>query len=131
MPRLARLRIACMSALALVPAAAFAAPLSVEVWTDRGNDAVYQPGDLLEIQTRVSSDAYMLVYEIDAEGFVHLLFPAHAGASNRIEGNRTYRIPGDAASDLELVVQEPVGQGYIVSVASVEPFGPLPWSLRP
>jgi Domain of unknown function (DUF4384) len=131
MPRLARFRIVLMSALALVPAAAFGAPMSVEVWTDRGNDAVYQPGDLLQIKTRASADAYMLVYEIDAEGYIHLLYPAHPGATNRIEGGRTYRIPDDAASDLELVVQEPTGQGYLVAVASEVNFGPLPWYLRP
>ena len=47
----------------------------VEVWTDKGPDAVYQPGDPLLVKVRVSDDAYLMVYEIDSEGNVRLLSP--------------------------------------------------------
>ena len=44
----------------------YATGLQVDVWTDRGNDAVYQPGDTMLVQVHVSNDAQLLVYEVDA-----------------------------------------------------------------
>src|SRR5262249_6692920 len=35
--------------------------LDVELWTNRGQDAVYQPGDPLEVKVKTSDDAYLLV----------------------------------------------------------------------
>jgi hypothetical protein len=119
---------ALIAALA-VPAPAAAARLSVEVWTNRGDEAVYKNGDLLQLGARANEDGHLLVYEIDADGYVNLLFP-YQGASDFIDRRETYRIP-DGESDLELVVEGPVGQGYVVAVFSTEPFEPMPWYLRP
>lgn len=113
----------------LVPAVGQARGLGVEVWTDRGSEAIYQPGDRMEIRTRATDDAYLLVYEIDSEGYVHVLFP-YRGRNGMIEGRTTYRVP-DEDADVELVVEKATGQGYIVAIASDEPFGDLPWYLRP
>ena len=107
---------------------ASARSLSVEVWTDRGKDAVYQPGDKLQIKARPSEDAYLLVYEIDAEGYVHVLFPQERD-NGLIEARTTFEIPAEGSSE-ELVVQGPVGEGYVVAVASRDPFQNLPWYLR-
>jgi hypothetical protein len=112
-----------------LPSGARAERLGVRVSTDRGEDAVYNSGDALEISAKVSGDAYLLVYEIDAEGALHLLFPfERAGAY--VEGPTTVRLPS-SDSDYQLVVEGPVGEGYIVAIASREPFGSLPWYLRP
>jgi len=113
----------------LLPGASFARGLAVEVWTDRGNEAVYQPGEHMQIRVRSSQDGHALVYEIDAEGYVHLLFPEASG-SGFVEARQTYRMPPED-SNVELVVQEPVGECYIVAIASVAPFDSLPWYLRP
>ena len=121
--------VALLAALALSPQLAVAAGLDVEIWTDRGNDAVYDPGDVLEVQARTSEDAFLLVYELDAEGYVRLLFPYH-GNNGHVPGGEVLAVP-DERSNLELVVQEPVGQAYIVAIASREPFAELPWYLRP
>ena len=42
--------------------------LRAKVWTDRGGDAVYRPGDDVLVRFRVSEDAYVCVYNIDTEG---------------------------------------------------------------
>ncbi|MGH7730713.1 MAG: DUF4384 domain-containing protein [Candidatus Eiseniibacteriota bacterium] len=121
---------AFLALLAMAPAAAGARSLDVEVWTDRGDDAVYQPGDALEVRARVSDDAYLMVYEIDAEGYVRLLFPFQGG-SGFVERRRTYTVPPERAN-VELVVEkESVGQCYVVAIASRERFRELPWYLRP
>uniref|UniRef100_A0A832I228 DUF4384 domain-containing protein n=1 Tax=Eiseniibacteriota bacterium TaxID=2212470 RepID=A0A832I228_UNCEI len=126
MKRLLGLALALAVAL---PATAAARALGVEVWTNRGNDAVFQPGEGMQIKVRTSDDAYLLVYEIDAEGAVRVLWPWH-GASGFAEGRRTYRLPPEG-SGVQLVVEGPVGQGYVVAIASERPFRALPWYLRP
>jgi hypothetical protein len=116
---------------ALAAPAAWADPgaLEVEVWTDRGNDAVYQPGDAMEVRVRSSDDGYLLVYEIDAEGYVRLLWPDR-GSRGFVEGRQTLKVPSER-SNLELVVEEPTGQGHLVALVSRDPFRELPWYLRP
>ena len=122
--------LAVLGLLVMAPAAAGARGLDVEVWTDRGDDAVYQPGDALEVRARASEDAYLLVYEIDAEGYVRLLYP-YRGGSGFVEGRHTYTVPPERAN-VELVVEKgPVGQCYVVAIVSRDRFLELPWYLRP
>src|SRR5438105_3573293 len=118
---------ALVLAAGLAPAPAFARGFSVEVWTDRGNDAVYQPGEVVQIKARATRDAYLLVYEIDAEGYVHVLYPDQ-GQRGFVEARHTYRVP-DERADADLVVQGPVGEGYLVAIASLDPLEDLPWYL--
>ena len=75
-------------ALALPSGTSYARGLAVEVWTNRGNDAVYEPGERMQVKVRSSDDAYALVYEIDAEGYVYLLFPDQGGRGF-LEGRHT------------------------------------------
>ena len=53
--------IASLAAIVAATAPASANGLAVEVWTDRGADAVYQPGESIQIGARSSDDAYLLV----------------------------------------------------------------------
>jgi hypothetical protein len=121
----------CVLAIGLVagPAAALARPMSVDIWTDRGKDAIYEPNDPIEIKVRASDDAYLLVYDIDSEGSVRVLYP-YAGSTGYIAAGHTYRVPPQG-SGLQLVVQGPTGEGYVVAIVSREPFNPLPRYLRP
>lgn len=112
-----------------IAATASARPLDVEIWTEGGNEAVYRPGELLQVRTRTSDDAYLLVYEIDTEGAVRVLFPIR-GSSGAVEGRVVNNVPPDQAG-LDLVVEETTGEGFIVAVASSEPFNKLPWYLQP
>lgn len=126
---LARSILAAVVLLALGVAPAAARRLDVEVWTDRGNDAVYQPGEAMRVKVRTTEDAYLLVYEIDSEGSLHLLYPWKRGLG-RIEARNTLRLP-EERSDYQLVIEDKTGQGFIVAVASDRPFRDLPWFLRP
>lgn len=116
-------------ALLAMPSPALARGLSVEVWTDRGTDAVYRAGEPIRIEARTSDDAYLLVYEIDAQGYVHVLHP-RPHTRGFVEGRRTVSIPEDG-SDYELAADGPDGLGYVVAIASLDPFLDLPWYLRP
>jgi len=103
--------------------------MNVKLWTDRGNDAVYQPGDPMMVKVRPAEDAYLLVYEIDSEGYVRSLFPER-GNRGFVEGKQTLQVPS-THSNLELVVEQQTGQGYLVAVVSRQPFREMPWYLRP
>jgi hypothetical protein len=118
-----------MIGIVLAPPVARARAVGVDIWTDRGKDAVYEPGDPVEIKVRASDDGYLLVYDIDSDGYVRVLYP-YEGSSGYIAGRQTYRVP-PFQSGLQLVVQGPVGQGYIVALVSREPFNALPRFLRP
>jgi len=119
-----------LSLLAIPTAMASAAGLDVQVWTDRGDDAVYQPGDPLQVSVRPSQDAYLMVYEIDSEGYVKLLYP-YRNSTGFAEAHQTYQVPPEH-SNIELVVdQAPAGQCYIVAIASRDRFKEYPWYLRP
>ena len=112
-----------------LPALAHARAMGVEIWTDRGDDAVYEPGKPMTLKVRVSDDSYLLVYEIDSEGNVRVLYPSRRGAG-LVEGKRTLRIPAEN-SRYELAVGNKTGQGFLVAIASRDPFRELPWFLRP
>jgi hypothetical protein len=118
-----------IAAAAMIPGVASAAGLAVNVWIDRGSDAVYEPGDRVQIRARCSDDANLLVYDVDAEGYIRVLFPYH-DRNGYVDGRQTLMIPDANASD-QLVVRGPVGQGYVVAIASQAPFRDLPWYLRP
>ena len=122
------LGLALVAALVLA-APAFARRLDVDIWTDRGDDGVYQPGESMKLKVRTTQDAWLLVYEIDADGSVNLLWPLTRG-QGRVEGERTLRLPSES-SGLELVVEKSTGQGFLVALASDRPFRDLPWFLRP
>lgn len=107
---------------------ASAQTLNVKIRSDRGDGAVYQPGDAISLSVKTNRDANLIVYEIDAEGVVHVLFPT-GGEDTSIEGGTALQLP--EASDEQMVVEGPVGEGFIVAIASDEPFRQLPWYLRP
>jgi hypothetical protein len=96
-------------------------PLQVEVWLDRGDGAVYYSGDAMTVYFKTDRPSFVTVYNIDSDGYVNILYPFYPGMDNYVAGGRTYAIPG-GGYDLDLVVDEPVGIGYIEVVASEEPF---------
>lgn len=121
------LGLAAVSLLAASPV--LARPLSVEIWTDRGDDAVYHPGEAMQVKARTNDDAYLLVYEIDSNGRITVLYPYRRNAGP-VEAKRTYRLPPENAN-YELAVESETGEGFLVAIASRTPFRDLPWYLRP
>ncbi len=72
------------------PVAAGGLAVTVELSGERG--AVYDPGEGIEISFSASRDAYVIVYNVDTEGYVHLLFPAD-GRPVRVEGREIHVLP--------------------------------------
>jgi hypothetical protein len=94
--------------------------LDVEVWVDKGDGAVYHPGEDIKIYFQASSDCHVVIYNIDSRGYVHLLYPLDQRDDPYVEGGRVYRIP-DRFDDYDLTVNGPDGVEYIQAVASLGP----------
>jgi hypothetical protein len=72
------------------PADASGLSVAVELVGERG--AVYGSGKNIGISFSASRPAYVVIYNIDSEGYVHLLFPAD-GRPVRVEGRKKYFLP--------------------------------------
>ncbi len=94
--------------------------LDIEVWVDKGEGATYYPGEDIKVYFQTSRDCYVVLYNIDSRGYVHLLYPLDEGADFYVEGGRVYRIP-DRFDDYDLTVNGPEGVEYIQAVASLKP----------
>jgi len=95
--------------------------LAVDVWTDRGERAVYYPGEKIKVYFKVNEDAYVVLYDVDTEGRVRLIYPLDPYSDGWVRGGTTYRLPPHD-SHWNLNVSGPSGIDYIVAVASTEPF---------
>ncbi|MGD8396579.1 MAG: DUF4384 domain-containing protein [Candidatus Eiseniibacteriota bacterium] len=102
---------------ALRPDARYQRPLAATVWTDRGRDSIYRIGDPVEVRFRVDDDAYVCVYDIDTEGRVRVLFPAHPDEDGFVPGGLTLAVP-DADAGYDLVASGPPGIELVGIVAS-------------
>ncbi len=93
---------ALVAALAawLPTATAEARPLEIDVWTDRGDDGVVYAGEPVDVFFRTSKRARVIVYAVDADGWVHILFPTRAWEDETVRGARDYRIPGERVDAL-------------------------------
>jgi hypothetical protein len=76
--------------------------------------SVYQAGEPIRLSVRTDTDAFVLVFNIDSEGFVHLLHPQGTSAE-KLAGGRWYDIPTDG--DRELVVGGKTGVEFVFAVS--------------
>lgn len=91
--------------------------LKVDVWTDRGNGAIYKRGDKLTVFVRASHDCYLYLIYHDADGNDILIYPNARQANNRILGGVIYQIP-DARDTFDFKVQAPFGSELIKAVVA-------------
>jgi hypothetical protein len=116
------------SAATQVPAAS--GRLNVDVWTNKEEGGIYNSGEKMQIYFRANQDAYVLIYNIDTEGYVHLIYPFRPRDPVRVEGGETFRVPA-RHDPYDLVAEGPEGVEYVVAIASPLPFQDLPWFLAP
>ena len=104
--------------------------LSVDVWINKEEGGVFTSGEKMQVFFRASQDAYVLIYNIDTEGYIHLIYPFRPSDPSRVEAGATYRVPS-RHDPYDLVAEGPEGMEYIVALASPFPFQDLPWFLAP
>lgn len=92
--------------------------LSVVVRLMGGRGSVLNSGRELRLTLRANKDAYVIVYNIDSEGFVNLLFPSD-GRPRKLEADKVYTLP-ERGSGLRFEVGDKTGVEYIHAIAVPE-----------
>ena len=95
-------------------------PLRVNVWHDRQDEEVYQRGEAVRVHFEVNADAYVVVYRIDAEGEVSILWPRSRYDDGFVFGSHTYNLPAPGAERIRAANEE--GIEYIQAIVSAYPF---------
>ncbi len=70
--------------------------LDVSVRLTGGKGAVLKAGRDIRMTFQVNKDAYVIIYNIDSEGFVNLLFPMD-GKPKMVEGQKVYFLPEEGS----------------------------------
>lgn len=94
--------------------------LRVSLWLDKDSDQVYRRGEPLQITFQTNEDAYVVLYRIDVEGRVDILWPSSRLNDGFVFGGHQYRLPARDATPLRVGDQE--GMGYVQAVVSLYPF---------
>lgn len=87
------------------------AVLDADIWVNK-DEAVYYPGEKLEISFESTEDCYAAVYDIEPGGETSRLFPPE-GQDGRVDAEHTYRLPPPDA-DVDYVVGDAIGDEEFV-----------------
>jgi hypothetical protein len=98
---------------------------SVDIWMDRAEGSTYTMGERARIFVRPVDDCYLIVYEIDTDGYLRVLFPHDPFDEGYVAGGRIYRLGRDGSR--QYYVTGPTGVAYIHVVASYKPFRRVYW----
>jgi hypothetical protein len=94
--------------------------LRVNVWVDKGANEVYARGEALQVNFQVNEDAYVVVYHVDVNGRVSVLWPTSRYSDGFAFGQHEYRLPTDGGARLRTAEVE--GVGYVNALASRYPY---------
>jgi hypothetical protein len=78
--------------------------------------SVYRDGETVRFSIRTDFDAYAVVFNIDTEGFVHLLYPRDGRSLQKISSDRIYYLP--EYEDEALVVSGKKGIEFVFALAA-------------
>jgi len=92
---------------------------NIQLSINKGNGAVYSPGENISVSFRTNRDAYVVLYDIQPNGKVHILFPNRYDPNNFVRANQTYYLPRQGYN---FMVENTPGTEYIQAVASTQQF---------
>ncbi len=95
-------------------------PLRVNVWHDQDDDEIYSKGESVRIHFEANLDAYAVVYRIDADGEVSILWPRSRFDDGFVFGNHTYHLPVPGAPRVRAASSN--GVEYVQALISAYPF---------
>ena len=95
-------------------------PLRVNIWHDRDEGDVYRKGEAVRVHFETNQDAYAVVYRIDAEGEVKILWPRSRLGDGFVFGGHTYNLPTPGAARIRAAGED--GVEYVEAIVSMYPF---------
>ncbi len=90
----------------------------IQIWIS--NDRRFLPGDRAKVQVRTEEDGYLLVFHVDPEGYLRVLFPLDPDKDNFVRGGKKYEVRG--RGDREAFEADSKGRGTVYAAVSREPF---------
>ncbi|HEX5634692.1 MAG TPA: DUF4384 domain-containing protein [Gemmatimonadales bacterium] len=102
---------------------AFAAPATdpdpaIRVWFDQ--DESYRRGERVKVMLKTRDDRYVVVFHVDPDNRLRVLFPLDPGDDNYVRGGKKYKVIGRGGRDG--FVAEVAGRGIVFAAASADPF---------
>ena len=98
--------------------------LSVRVWIDKDSghsgNAVYQVGEPIRISVKVNRDAYVYLFNINADGSIDLILPNAYDRNNRLRAGQVRTYPPSGAR-YRFSITGPEGVNYVLALASFKP----------
>ena len=92
----------------------YSSNVSLELTDPSGS--IYQEGETVRLKLHTGADAYAVVFDIDTDGFVHLLYPTGDKTLLKLKGKETYGLPADP--DASFIVSGRRGMEFVFAVAA-------------
>ena len=84
------------------------------------NDGQYLPGDRSKVQVITRDDGYLLVFQLDPDGHLRVLFPLDPTDDNYVRGGKRYLLLGRGGRE-GFTVDAP-GSGVVFAAVSLDPW---------
>ena len=94
--------------------------LRVNIWHDKNEGDIYRRGEPVRVHFETNADAYAVVYQINAEGKVTILWPRSRYDDGFVFGNHHYQLPVSGAPQILVANEE--GVEYVEAIVSSYPF---------
>ena len=90
----------------------------IQIWIN--NDRRFLPGERAKVQVRTKDDGYLLVFHVDPDGYLRVLFPLDPDKDNFVRGGKKYEVRG--RGDREAFEADGKGRGTVYAAVAREPF---------
>src|SRR3954465_3969310 len=100
------------------PSAALADDPPIRLWIN--NDGRFLPGDRAKVQVRTREDGYLLVFHVDPDGHLRVLFPLDPDRDNFVRGGKKYEIRGRGDRE-SFEIDTKTGKGSVYAAVSRDP----------
>jgi hypothetical protein len=90
----------------------------IQLWIS--SDRRFLPGERAKVQVRTEDDGYLVVFHVDPEGYLRVLFPVDPDKDNFVRGEKKYEVKGRGGR--EAFEADSKGQGTVYAAVSREPF---------
>ena len=90
----------------------------IQVWIS--NDRRFFAGDRAKVQVRTKDDGYLIVFHVDPDGYLRVLFPLDPDKDNFVRGGKKYEVRGRGGR--EAFEADGKGRGTVYAAVSREPY---------
>lgn len=90
----------------------------IRLWIN--NDRRFLPGDRAKVEVRTEYDGYLIVFHVDPEGRLRILFPLDPDKDNFVRSGKKYEVRGRGGREAFEV--DASGRGAVYAAVSRDPF---------